>query len=194
MNAPRLASSSPTGGTRRAGLRPDFYCYSAGKAQFAAIFNDLVSTQEDQFMSKDPFHDLHHEIAPDTRHIRLISEGGTSLTRSPEPSCIDSIQVSHTCTTESQHTVYRSATGACTIFSSQDNSLFSIPSELAQELDENRLPAVLRARFEQQRLPLSDAAEISVQHPGRIWFITDQEKRYSVRKLAAHLTVYRDRP
>ncbi|HBG07515.1 MAG: hypothetical protein A2075_03780 [Geobacteraceae bacterium GWC2_58_44] len=140
-------------------------------------------------MSRVPFHDLHREKAM-TPHIRLISEGGNSLARSPGPICIDSIQVTQTCTTESQHMVYRSATGACTMFSSPDNSLFSVPSEHALELDRGLLPAVLRTRFEQQRIPLSDTACVRVEHPGRIWYLTDRDRNYSIRKLAANLTVY----
>ena len=143
-------------------------------------------------MSKDPFHDLHHEKVGDLRHIRLISEGGSSPARSPGPACIDSIQVSQTCTTESQHTVYRSATGACTMFSSPDHSLFSVSTEHARELNQGLLPGVLRSRFEQQGIALSDSARVEVQQAGRIWFISDQDSSYSVRKLASHLTVFRD--
>jgi hypothetical protein len=31
-----------------------------------------------------------------------------------------------------------------------------------------------------------------VQLAGRIWFISDQHGKYSIRKLASHLTVFRD--
>ena len=144
-------------------------------------------------MNRDVFNDLHYDKAADSRHIRLISEGGSSLARNPEPVCIDSIHITQTCTTESQHTVYRSATGPCTMFASPDNSLFSVPSEHARELDQGVVPAVLRTRFEQQGFPLSDSVRVEVQHAGRIWSISDADKNYSVRKLAAHLTVYRER-
>jgi hypothetical protein len=143
-------------------------------------------------MSRDRFHDLHQEKAGDSDHIRLISEGGNSRSRSPTPSCIDSIQVTQNCTTESQHTVYRSATGACTMFSAPDNSLFSVPEEHAQELDLGKVPVVLRTRLKQQGLPLAEAAEVKVLHPGRIWYISDRHKTYSVRKLASHFTVFED--
>jgi hypothetical protein len=78
------------------------------------------------------------------------------------------------------------------MFFSPDNSLFSVPSEHASELDRGVVPAVLRTRFEQQRLALSERAGVRVQHAGRIWIISDQDRKYSVRKLAAHLTVYSD--
>jgi hypothetical protein len=143
-------------------------------------------------MSRENFQDLHLENPQEEQHIRLISEGGSSLIRSPKPVCIDSIQVSQTCTTESHHAGYRSATGACTMFSQSANALFSVPCEHAQELDEGLLPAVLRARFVQHGVALTDAAQVTIQMPGRIWYICQQNCRYSVRKLAAHLTVYRD--
>jgi len=143
-------------------------------------------------MSRDRFQDLHREKAAGPEHIRLISEGGHSLARSPRPICIDSIQVTQSCTTESQHIVYRSVTGACTMLSSPNHALFSFSLENAGDLDRGVLPAVLRARFEQQRMPLSDSACLSVQRPGRIWFLTDLGRRYSIRKLAAYLTVFRE--
>jgi hypothetical protein len=143
-------------------------------------------------MSRENFQDLHLENSAEEQHIRLISEGGTSLIRSPKPVCIDSIQISQTCTTESHHATYRSVTGACTMFSPSDNVLFSIPSEHAQELDQGLLPAVLRSRFAQQGIPLPESAEVRVHRPGRIWYISDQQRRFPVRKLAAHLTIYRD--
>jgi hypothetical protein len=143
-------------------------------------------------MSRDPFRDIPNEKAPDSQHFRLISEGGCTLSKSPQPVCIDSIQVSQTCTTESRHTVYRSATGACTMFPLPDHSLFSVPPEHATELDLAMVPSVLRTRFEQQGIPLSSGVLVEVQLAGRIWFISDQHGKYSIRKLASHLTVFRD--
>jgi hypothetical protein len=143
-------------------------------------------------MSLNPFHDLQSKRATRTPHIRLISEGGNSLARSPEPVCIESIQVSHTCTTESHHMAYRSTTGACSMFCLPDTSLFSVPFEQALQLDKGLIPGLLRSRFKQQALPLSDAARVDVHHPGRIWFINDQDRKYAVRKLGGRLTIYRD--
>lgn len=140
-------------------------------------------------MSRDRFDGLHRQNGAGPEHIRLISEGG-ALSRSPRPLCIDSIQVTQTCTTESQHTAYRS-TAPRTIFSVPDNSLFSIPSEHAEELDGGSLPGVLRTRFEQQRTALSDTTALIVQIPGRIWLLLDQGNRYFIRKVAHQLTVFR---
>jgi len=139
-------------------------------------------------MSRDPFHDLHHKEAAATSHIRLISEGGSSFARTPAPTCIDSIQVSQTCTTESQHTVY-SAT-ACTIVAPRDNSLFCLPLDHAAELDAGSIPGVLRHRLEQLGSRLTSTAQISVRDAGRLWQIRDQGRSYSVRRLALRLAVY----
>lgn len=143
-------------------------------------------------MSREYFRDLHQERSADTRHIRLISEGGSSPAWSPGPVCIDSIQVTQSCTTESHHTVYRSATGACTMFASPDTALFSVPSRHAAELDQEKIPAVLRNRFRQQKAPLSEKARAIIKDSGRVWSISDRDRRYSVRRVAERLTVYRD--
>jgi|GEM_PF-3202543 len=143
-------------------------------------------------MSRHPFDDRLHAKAADADDIRLISEGGCSPTKSPGPVCIDSIQVTHNCTTESQHTSYRSATGACTMFAAPDTSIFSVSPEHASELDKGAIPDVIRTRFEQHGVPLSDRARVSVQQLRKIWVISDQDDRYSIRKLAQNLTVYRE--
>jgi hypothetical protein len=140
------------------------------------------------------FRDVHHEKSTDQLHIRLISEGGSSVVGTPGPVCIESIQVTQTCTSESQHTVYRSATGACTMFSSPDTSLFSLPSSNAVDLDDASIPHILLTRFDQQGVPLSAEARIIVKHTGKIWAVSDQGRTYTIRKLAESLTVYRDLP
>lgn len=136
-------------------------------------------------MSKAP-HDLHHEKAADVKHIRLISEGGNSFAKSPEPVCIDSIQVNQTCTTESQHTIYPG-----NLASPHDNSLFSLPPKHALELDRCFIPAELRMRFKQQGITLSESARVVVHQAGSGWSISDLESQYTVRKLSAQLNVYR---
>ena len=140
-------------------------------------------------MSKEPFHDLHHEKVSDCGQIGLISEGGSSLARTPGHLCINSIQTSHTCTMEPRHCC---TAGACTLYSSPDNSLFSVPCGLAAELDSGSIPAVLRSRFAQRGIPLSEGARLEVQHTDRIWLIMDGDSKYSIKKLAARLAIYRD--
>ena len=112
---------------------------------------------------KDPFHDLHHQDGA-TSHIRLISEGGSSHARSPELVCIDSIQATHSCTTESQHTVYRSAT-ACSMVVPPENAICCLAVEHALELDQELIPDVLRHRLTQLGSRLSIGAQVSARHP-----------------------------
>jgi len=140
-------------------------------------------------MNRDPFHDFPREKISDSCQICLLSEGGSSLARTPGPLCIDSIQVNPTCTAES-HVAYRCTAGACTLLSIPDNSLFSVPCGVAAELDSFSIPAVLRARFEQRGVPLSEGARLEVLQTGRTWLITDEHSRYSVRRSAARLVVY----
>ncbi len=140
---------------------------------------------------RDPFHDLHHQEAGATSHIRLISEGGSSHARSPEMVCIDSIQATQSCPTETQHTVYRSAT-ACSIAAPEETSLCSLAAEHAQELDNESIPDVLRHRLERLGNALTAGARVSVKHPGTLWRIVDQGCTYSVRRVAARIAVYLD--
>lgn len=140
---------------------------------------------------KDPFHDLRHNEAGASSHIRLISEGGSSHARSPELVCIDSIQATHTCSTESQHTVYRSAT-ACSSAVPAESSLCCLPAEDGEDLDRELIPEMLRHRLERLGIALSPGARVSVRHAGRLWCVKDEDRAYSVRKLAARLAVYLD--
>lgn len=138
---------------------------------------------------RDPFHDLHHQEATITSHIRLISEGGSSHAGSTELVCIDSIHATQTCTTESQHTGYRSAT-ACNAATPLEISLCCIGVEHTQELDDQLIPDVLRQRLERLGHPLGAGASVSVRHPGRLWSLKAAERSFSVRRLAARIAVY----
>jgi len=140
-------------------------------------------------MSRDPFHDLHHKEAGTSPHIRLISEGGNCLAKSPIPVCIDSIQATQTCTTESQHTVYCSAAACTTTVAPHYHALLCVPSWHAAELDKELIPDVLRHRLEQLGNHLTPAAQVKVRHAGRLWYISDQSRHYTVRRLAASLSV-----
>jgi hypothetical protein len=143
-------------------------------------------------MRRHPFNDHFHDKAGDANHIRLISEGGGSFAKSPCPVCIDSIQVAHSCTTESQHMVYRSSTGACSMFcAAPAASLFSVSSECAQELEEGNIPHALSLGFQRSGIPLSDQARCEVQN-GRNWLINDRGDRYCIKKIAGELRVYRE--
>ncbi|HBA88050.1 MAG TPA: hypothetical protein DCZ75_08700 [Geobacter sp.] len=121
--------------------------------------------------------------------MRVISEGGGSLARSPRPVCIDSIQATQTCTTESQHALYRSPT-ACSSAATADNLLFSVPVAHAEELDHQLIPDLLRHRLERRGDRLGTLAQVEVRDPGRLWCICDEGRSYSIRKLTARLAVY----
>uniref|UniRef100_C6E9Q0 Uncharacterized protein n=1 Tax=Geobacter sp. (strain M21) TaxID=443144 RepID=C6E9Q0_GEOSM len=140
---------------------------------------------------RDPFHDLHHQEASITSHIRLISEGGSSHAGSAELVCFDSIHATQTCTTESQHSGYRSAT-ACNAATPLEISLCCIGVEHAQELDHQSIPEVLRRRLERLGKTLGEGARVSVRLPGRLWSITDAQRRLSIRRIAARIAVYPD--
>ena len=96
-------------------------------------------------MHRDPFYDLFHKKTVDSLHITLISEGGNSLSKSPSPVCIDSLQVAHTCTAESQHLIYRSASSAHARYPAAPiGSLFTLPLDCAPGLDQGNIPEALR--------------------------------------------------
>jgi hypothetical protein len=140
-------------------------------------------------MSRHPFDDRLEKPA-ENNSIRLISEGGNSLARSPEPVCFETMQVVHTCTTESQHT-YRSSSGICTRSPSSDSALFSVPLEHASALDQGGIPEGVRRGFKQQGFPLSETASITVQQPERAWAISDRDRSYTIKKFATSLAVYK---
>lgn len=139
---------------------------------------------------RDPFNDLHHNECGASSHIRLISEGGSSHAGSPQVVCIDSIQATHTCTTESQHTVYRSAT-ACSVAAPRETSLCWVQAALAGELDQGVIPRVLRHRLQLAGVPLlAAAARVNVRAPGRLWYISDEGRTFTLRRIAARIAVY----
>jgi hypothetical protein len=39
---------------------------------------------------------------------------------------------------------------------------------------------------------ISEHPEITVQHEGRLWLLTDREQNFSVRRLSAHLAVFKE--
>lgn len=140
---------------------------------------------------RDPFHDLHHHETGSTSHIRLISEGGSSHARTPELVCIDSIQATLTCTTESQHTVYPATAQSAAPL---EAPLCSLPAEHSSTLDREGLPRLLRQRLQLLGILLGPGTRVTVQEPGRLWLIEDAGRCYSVRRLAARIAVYLDAP
>jgi len=71
-------------------------------------------------------------------------------------------------------------------------SLFVVDSKSYQpDLDNGIISAKLRQTFEKNKLPLSEKAAVSVEKPGSKWLITDEAKKYSVRKEAQRLNIYK---
>lgn len=138
---------------------------------------------------RNPFHDLHHQESGATSHIRLISEGGSTNARAPEMVCIDSIQATQTCTTESQHTTYRSG-AACSTALPREPSLCCLGLEYADALDKESLPDLLRHRLARSGSPLTSGARVSVRQVGRSWHIEDDGRAYTVRRVVTRLAVY----
>lgn len=135
---------------------------------------------------RDPFHDLHHHETGSTSHIRLISEGGGTQARSPEMVCIDSLQATHPCATEAQHTVYRPTTSTV----APGNALCSIPAEHASDLDRETLPGLLRQRLQLVGVELGPTASLTVSEAGRFWHLHDGQHCYAVRRVAARIAVF----
>jgi len=68
--------------------------------------------------------------------------------------------------------------------------VFSLPLEHADDLDRGILPEAVLREFSAKGSPLSRAARLRVQRSGRVWFIVDLDKKYSVRMVPTGLLVY----
>jgi trigger factor len=62
--------------------------------------------------------------------------------------------------------------------------------ELQGDLDKGIISQELRNDFENNKAPLSKNATISVEEPGNRWLVTDDCKRYPVRKEESRLNIY----
>ena len=102
--------------------------------------------------------------------------------------CIDSIQATQNCTTETQHSVFPATVGAGPVL--PDSAVCTLPQEHAEELDREVLPALLRQRLQLLHLPLSPTAAVSVRDRGRQWQVADESCSYSVRLAGARIAVY----
>jgi len=71
--------------------------------------------------------------------------------------------------------------------------LFSVESELQDDLDKRIISEELRQEFENNKAQLSKHATISVEEEGRRWLVTDELKRYPVLKKGGELHIYENR-
>jgi hypothetical protein len=69
--------------------------------------------------------------------------------------------------------------------------LFSIGPENQRHLDNGIAPPQLRQQFEKSETPLSQKVAVSVKKPGSRWSITDESKKFSVRKEEFNLSIYK---
>jgi len=113
--------------------------------------------------------------------VRVVRRSDTHPT-SPEPS------------TEREGTVVADiridSSEQVSLKASQDAFLFSAPERLQSELDVQSLSLVLRQKFTDEGLPLSDEAVVSVETPGLEWQIKDGLQRYLIKKSEQSLNVF----
>ena len=68
--------------------------------------------------------------------------------------------------------------------------LFNVVLELQGDLDNGIISEEVRQEFENNEAPLSQHATISVEQPGNRWLVTDNLKKYPVRKEEDRLNIY----
>lgn len=68
--------------------------------------------------------------------------------------------------------------------------LFAVSLEHSSDLDLGVIPEAVHQEFRELGEPLSPHAQLIVANSGQIWFIKDQERKYSVRMVPTGLLVY----
>jgi hypothetical protein len=69
--------------------------------------------------------------------------------------------------------------------------LFTINLNFQSDLDNGIVSGQLRREFQKRNIQLSETAAVSVEKPGSRWLITDEPKKYSVRREQRRLHVYK---
>jgi hypothetical protein len=126
-------------------------------------------------------------------HFKVVSEGGSYLAESPggTPACQSQQQIFMQCQSPTMTREFANfMSGSYTTLPPSDRFLFSLPLEHAPELDQGHIPESLRQEFKSKGIPLSPTTRLNVMHVGKIWFITDKERRYYVRMVPTMLYVY----
>ncbi|MBJ6748601.1 hypothetical protein [Geomonas anaerohicana] len=127
-----------------------------------------------------------------SRHLKLVSEGdGDPATRRAQSWSPDQIVAS--CITSQQMENFRAYNNVCMTLPTNDMYVFSVPLEHAGELDQGEIPLAVRQQFDANSSALSPAARITVQQSGRVWFIIDLDRKYSIRMVPTGLLVYSER-
>lgn len=123
------------------------------------------------------------ETRSGSRHVKLIS---ASPSRSSE-------RVVPPCRTLQQNGNFSPYGDVCMTLPTNDAYVFSLPLEEAGRLDRGMIGDELRREFAANGSQLSCAARLKVQYPGRVWFIVDPDRKYSVRMVPTGLLVYSER-
>ncbi|GFO62226.1 hypothetical protein M1B72_00240 [Geomonas paludis] len=127
-----------------------------------------------------------------SRHLKLVSEGdGDPAARRAQSWSPDQIVAS--CITSQQMENFRAYNNVCMTLPTNDMYAFSLPLEHAGELDQGEIPQAVRQQFDSHGSALSPTARITVQQSGRVWFIIDLDRKYSVRMVPTGLLVYSER-
>jgi len=127
-----------------------------------------------------------------SKHVKLVSEGGGEA-ETRRAQCWSPDQIVASCITPQQMENFRAYNNVCMTLPTNDRYVFSLPLEHAGDLDQGVIPQAVRQEFEAQGSPLTAAARLSVQHCGRVWFIVDLDRKYSVRMVPTGLLVYSER-
>ena len=138
--------------------------------------------------------EAHRKNRKGYQHFKLVSDGGHYLAAEGDgvAKCFDSIQRRGGCISEAQLSRLQAlmGTGSFSTLPANDQFLFSLPLEHASELDKGIIPKSLQEEFKRIGMPLTDTARLTVIHVGKIWLLTDMEKKYSIRMLPNNLMVY----
>lgn len=127
------------------------------------------------------------------QHVKLVSEGGADDGDTRRAQCWSPDQIVASCITPQQMENFRAYNNVCMTLPTNDMYVFSVPLENADDLDQGVIPLAMQQEFEANGSPLSAAARLNVQHQGRVWFIVDLDKKYSVRMVPTGLLVYSER-
>lgn len=137
---------------------------------------------------KKESHDLFKQ-GSNYQHFKLISEGGSYIAGGgPRPGCPSTIEATKNCRTQKAKGNWKAATGRC-LGPIDDIHLFDVRT-LLSDLDQYIIVVELRQEFEKNGIKLSDNAAVSIEQKGSIWFIIDEKKRYTIRKVKGNFKVY----
>ncbi|WP_026841291.1 hypothetical protein [Citrifermentans bremense] len=130
------------------------------------------------------------EAGSASTHVKLVSEGGVDAPEAQRARFWSPEQMVASCITPQQMDNFRAYNNVCMTLPTNDRYAFSVTMEHATKLDEGVIPESMLQEFEANATPLSQAARLKVQHAGRVWFILDLDKKYSVRMVPTRLLVY----